>query len=94
LKKKLAGKLFRRERNLTHLTDLGTLIRPHLKRVLFDGWLDLAIPAQPQPFPDTFQIAPLYRERFCVAFPVGHEFQAREMIKTYPWHHARLQKGA
>jgi LysR family hydrogen peroxide-inducible transcriptional activator len=145
LEDEIGGKLFRRERNLTHLTDLGTLIRPHLKRVLFEaqgakntaeqflrlehapvklgvmctigpiyfmgflsdfqakhpgveltlidgtaeklnellrnGWLDLAILAQPQPFPDTFQTARLYRERFCVAFPVGHEFQAREMIK-------------
>ncbi len=52
-----------------------------LNELLRNGWLDLAILAQPQPFPDTFQTAPLYRERFCVAFPVGHEFQAREMIK-------------
>ncbi len=143
LEDEIGGKLFRRERNLTHLTDLGTLIRPHLKRVLFEaegakitaeqflrlehapvklgvmctigpiyfmgflsdfqakhpgveltlidgtaeklnellrnGWLDLAILAQPQPFPDTFRTTPLYRERFCVAFPVGHEFQAREV---------------
>jgi LysR family hydrogen peroxide-inducible transcriptional activator len=145
LEEELGGKLFRRERNLTHLTDLGTLIRPHLKRVLFEaegakvtaeqflrlehapvklgvmctigpiyfmgflsdfhakhpgveltlvdgtagrlnellrnGWLDLAILAQPEPFPDTFQAVPLYPERFCVAFPAGHEFQAREMIR-------------
>ena len=143
LEDEIGGKLFRRERNLTRLADLGTLIRPHLKRVLFEaedakitaeqflrlelapvklgvmctigpiyfmgflsdfqakhpgveltlidgtaeklnellrnGWLDLAILAQPQPFPDTFRTTPLYRERFCVAFPVGHEFQAREV---------------
>src|SRR5258708_39547801 len=37
LEEEIGGKLFRRERNLTHLTDLGTLIRPHLKRVLFEA---------------------------------------------------------
>jgi DNA-binding transcriptional LysR family regulator len=30
LEDELGGKLFRRERNRTHLTDLGALIRPHL----------------------------------------------------------------
>jgi len=52
-----------------------------LNELLRNGWLDLAILAQPQPFPDTFQTSPLYRERFCVAFPVGHEFQARQRSK-------------
>jgi DNA-binding transcriptional LysR family regulator len=37
LEEELGGKLFRRERNLTHLTDFGTLIRPHLKRVLSEA---------------------------------------------------------
>src|SRR5260221_4774613 len=37
LEEEIGGKLFRRERNLTHLTDLGTLVRPHLKRVLFEA---------------------------------------------------------
>jgi DNA-binding transcriptional LysR family regulator len=37
LEEELGGKLFRRERNLTHLTNLGTLIRPHLKRVLSEA---------------------------------------------------------
>ena len=144
LEEELGGKLVRRERNLTHLTNLGTLIRPHLKRVLSEaegakvtaeqflrlehaplkvgvmctigpiyfmgflsdfhathpgveltlvdgtaeklsellrnGCLDLAILAQPEPFQDTFQAVPLYLERFCVAFPVAHAFQAQEMI--------------
>jgi DNA-binding transcriptional LysR family regulator len=30
LEDELGGKPFRRERNRTHLTDLGALIRPHL----------------------------------------------------------------
>jgi DNA-binding transcriptional LysR family regulator len=34
LEEEIGGKLFRRERNLTHL---GTLIRPHLKRVWFEA---------------------------------------------------------
>jgi LysR family hydrogen peroxide-inducible transcriptional activator len=144
LEEELGGELFRRERKLTHLTNLGTLIRPHLKRVLSEaegakvtagqflrlehapmkigvmctigpiyfmgflsdfyanhpgveltlvdgtaeklsellrnGCLDLAILGQPELLQDIFQAVPLYRERFCVAFPVAHAFQAREMI--------------
>lgn len=32
LEEELGGELFRRERNLTHLTDLGRLMRPHLEQ--------------------------------------------------------------
>jgi DNA-binding transcriptional LysR family regulator len=145
LEQEVGGRLFRRERNQTHLTDLGMLIRPQLKRIsdeaedakaralrflqlenapirigvmctigplcfsgflaqfqanhpgieltlidgtaekltelLQNGSLDLAILAQPESFKDSFQIVPLYRESFCVAFPMGHKFQSREMIK-------------
>ncbi len=34
LEDELGGPLFRRERNLTHLTDLGRLMRPHLEQTL------------------------------------------------------------
>ena len=34
LEEELGGLLFRRERSLTHLTDLGRLMRPHLEQVL------------------------------------------------------------
>lgn len=34
LEEKLGGQLFRRERNLTHLTDFGRLIRPYLEDIL------------------------------------------------------------
>jgi DNA-binding transcriptional LysR family regulator len=34
LEEELGGLLFRRERSLTHLTDLGQLMRPHLEQVL------------------------------------------------------------
>ena len=33
LEEELGGPLFRRERNRTHLTDLGRLVRPHLARI-------------------------------------------------------------
>ena len=34
LEQELGGPLFRRERNRTHLTDLGRLVRPHLERMV------------------------------------------------------------
>ncbi|MCC7275532.1 MAG: LysR family transcriptional regulator [Alphaproteobacteria bacterium] len=34
LEEKLGGQLFRRERNLTHLTDFGRLVRPHLAEIM------------------------------------------------------------
>ena len=34
LEEEMGGLLFRRERSLTHLTDLGQLMRPHLEQVL------------------------------------------------------------
>src|SRR5919108_5328137 len=34
LEEELGGLLFRRERNLSHVTDLGRLMRPHLEHVL------------------------------------------------------------
>jgi LysR family hydrogen peroxide-inducible transcriptional activator len=145
LEEEVGGKLIHRERNRTHLTDLGNLIRPHLERVLSEaegakvtaekflrleqapvklgimctigpirftaflarfhaqqsgveltlidgtaqklnellsnGMLDLAIMAQPEPFADAFQVIPLYRERFCVGFPLSHRFQSRKLVK-------------
>lgn len=145
LEEEVGGKLFRRERNLTHLTDLGNLIRPHLERVfaeaenakitaerflkledapvklgimctigpirfmgflagfhakqhgieltlidgtaqrlnelLRNGLLDLAVIAQPDPFDDCYQVMPLFQERFCVGFPINHQFQSRKVVK-------------
>jgi len=37
LEEELGGPLFARERNLTHLTDLGRLMRPHLETVFHAG---------------------------------------------------------
>lgn len=37
LEEELGGLLFRRERNLTHITDLGRLMQPHLAQVLSEA---------------------------------------------------------
>ena len=133
LEDELGGLLLRRERKLTHLTDFGRLIEPHLRQLFADadaakstakrflslqeaeirlgvmctvgparfmgflahfrsanpgceitlvegmparlselllqGELDLAVTAQPEPFHQRLDVLPLYRERFCIAFP-------------------------
>jgi len=144
LEAELGGLLFRRERNLTHVTDFGRLIRPHLERImadaeavketargflklenapvnlgvmcsvgpsrfmsflgsfrqsnpgveltliegmpnqlcdyLLDGRLDLAVMAAPGGFNERLEAQALYRERFCIAFPLGHAFEPRKTV--------------
>jgi DNA-binding transcriptional LysR family regulator len=144
LEEELGGLLLRRENSLTHLTDFGRLVRPHLEQMiadaeaakstamhflrmdnapvnlgvmcsigpirfmsflaefrathpgcdvtlvegvpgrlaelLLDGELDLAVMAQPQPFTDRLEVRSLYRERFCVAFPMGHRFREKNQV--------------
>src|SRR5690242_1001516 len=36
LEDEVGGLLFRRERNLTHMTDLGALLRPRLEQIMAD----------------------------------------------------------
>jgi DNA-binding transcriptional LysR family regulator len=145
LEEEFGGLLFRRERHLTHLTDLGRLIRPQLEQVwqqtegakttarsflklenaplnlgvmctigplrgigfvtdfwranqgveitlregvpaaladlLREGELDLAVMAQSEPFEERFDVHPLYRERFVVAFPPGHRFAEKNGVR-------------
>ena len=145
LEEELGGLLLRREHNLTHLTDFGRLVRPHLEQMmaeaeaakstamqflhmdnapinlgvmctigpirfmsflaefrvshpgcevtliegvpgqlaelLLGGKLDLAVMAQPEPFTGRIEIRPLYRERFCVAFPMGHRFRENNRVR-------------
>jgi LysR family hydrogen peroxide-inducible transcriptional activator len=145
LEEELGGLLFRRERHLTHLTDLGRLVRPqlqqvwqqtetakttaksflkledatlnvglmctigplraigflnsfwrdhpgieitlregvpgHLSELLHDGSLDVAVMAQPGDFEEHFDVVPLYREHFVLAFPAGHRFEAQNAIR-------------
>lgn len=144
LEEEFGGLLFRRERHLTHLTDLGRLIQPQLDQVwhdaeaakstaksflkledaalsiglmctigplrgigflnafraahpgidvallegvpsrlaelLFEGDLDVAVMAQPEPFDRRFDVHLLYREHFTIAFPPGHRFEAQNAI--------------
>jgi LysR family transcriptional regulator, hydrogen peroxide-inducible genes activator len=145
LEEELGGLLFRRERHLTHLTDLGRLMRPQLEQIwretesvkstarsflklddaeltlgimctigplrgigflndfrrahrgidltlregvpgqlaelLREGAIDLAIMAQAEPFDERFDVHPLYRERFVVAFPPGHRFAGQNGVR-------------
>jgi LysR family hydrogen peroxide-inducible transcriptional activator len=144
LEEELGGLLLRRERKLTHLTDFGQLIEPHLRQLFADaeaakttakrflnleqaqirlgimctvgparfmgflasfhsanpgceitlvegvpsrlsemllqGELDLAVMAQPEPFIERLDVLPLYRERFCIAFPTGHRLEQQNQV--------------
>src|SRR5712691_8301954 len=97
LEEELGGLLLRRERKLTHLTDFGQLIEPHLRQLaadaeaakttakrflkLLQGELDLAVMAQPDAFNDRLDVMPLYSERFCIAFPIGHRLEQQNRIQ-------------
>jgi LysR family hydrogen peroxide-inducible transcriptional activator len=138
LEDEVGGLLFRRERNLTHITDLGALLRPRFQQIvdeltgvrqeasqflklddahlkvgvmctigprrftglltdfnrrhkgiqlqliegvptrlsvlLESGDIDVAIMSTGESFPERFDLTPLFRERFMLAFPAGHRF--------------------
>jgi DNA-binding transcriptional LysR family regulator len=60
-----------------------TLIEGPLARLsdlLLQGELDLAVMAQPEPFSERIDVLPLYRERFCIAFPTGHRLEQQDRI--------------
>jgi DNA-binding transcriptional LysR family regulator len=144
LEEEMGGLLLRRERKLTHLTDFGRLIEPHLRQLaadaeaakttakkflnlqqaqirlgimctvgparfvgflaqfnranpgcditlvegvpsrlsemLLQGELDLAVMAQPNAFNERLNVLPLYRERFCIAFPAGHRLEKQNHV--------------
>jgi len=146
LEEELGGLLLRRENNLTHLTDFGRLVRPHLEQMMAEakaakstatqflhmdnapinlgvmctvgpvrfmsfladfrkthpgcdmtllegvparfaellhvGELDLAVMAPPEAFNGRLEVRPLYRERFCVAFPMGHRFREKDVVRV------------
>ena len=139
LETELGGPLFRRERQRSHLTDLGRIVKPHLERIhassevareeamafwdrdkaplrlgvmctigpdrtvdlfarlrseipsldvelkeapgsalvehLMDGDLDIALIGLPE-YPDRLDAKSLYTEKYVVAFPQGHRFEA------------------
>jgi DNA-binding transcriptional LysR family regulator len=144
LEEELGGLLFRRERKLTHMTDLGNLVRPQLETVLkqseqarsaaqsflqlrdaplrlgvmctigpvrfvsflsrfgadhpgievsltesipdelinmlMEGQLDIAITTAPEEPNERLDFRKLYEERFVVAFPPGHRYEAMTEI--------------
>ncbi|HVM82988.1 MAG TPA: LysR family transcriptional regulator [Candidatus Binatia bacterium] len=144
LEEELGGLLFRRERKLTHMTDLGNLVRPQLEGILkqsdqarttaqsflqlkdaplrlgvmctigpvrfvsflsrfgadhpgievsltesipdeligmlMDGSLDVAITTAPEEPNERLDFRKLYEERFVVAFPPGHRYEAMEAV--------------
>jgi DNA-binding transcriptional LysR family regulator len=53
-----------------------------LHAMLRDGSIDLAVMAQPTPFAEHYDVKPLYRERYVVAFPSGHRFMRQNAIKA------------
>lgn len=144
LEDEVGGLLFRRERNLTHITDLGALLRPRFQQVLDEltgvrqeasrflcladahlkvgimctigprrftglltdfhmrhkgiqlelvegvpaklsgllesGEIDVAIMSTSDSFPERFDVTPLFRERFMLAFPAGHRLAQYDAI--------------
>src|SRR5438874_10424984 len=48
--------------------------------MLLKGELDLGVLAQPQPFSERLDVLPLYRERFCIAFPAGHRLEQQNRV--------------
>jgi LysR family transcriptional regulator, hydrogen peroxide-inducible genes activator len=51
-----------------------------LSELLLGGTLDIALMAQPSPFDARLNVAPIFRERFGLAFPVGHRFEQRNTL--------------
>ena len=145
LEEELGGPLFRRDCNLTHLTELGRMMKPHLEQSLactttamataqnfqsleraplnlgvmctigpsrliglmskirrdlpgveltlhdvvpnevvdrlLAGSLDVALFGLPEGLPERFDRRPLYRERYVVAFPPGHRFEKKNVVR-------------
>jgi DNA-binding transcriptional LysR family regulator len=52
-----------------------------LIELLSEGKIDIAVMAQPDPFPERFNVHPLYRENFVVAFPPGHRFHQMNAVR-------------
>ena len=51
-----------------------------LVELLAQGKIDLAVVAQPEPFPERFDAHLLYREHYVVAFPPGHRFERMNAV--------------
>jgi LysR family transcriptional regulator, hydrogen peroxide-inducible genes activator len=55
-------------------------VPPRLSELLLNGTLDIALMAQPTAFDQRLSVEPVYRERFGLAFPVGHRFEQRDTL--------------
>ena len=55
---------------------------PRLTELLREGKIDVAVMAQPGPFPERFDVHLLYRENFVVGFPPGHRFEAMNAVRV------------
>ena len=53
-----------------------------LSNMLLEGQLDLAMMAQPEPFNERLDVLPLYKERFCIAFPTGHRLEQQNRVRV------------
>ena len=52
-----------------------------LVELLSEGKIDVAVMAQPDPFPERFDVHQLYAEHFVVAFPPGHRFAQMNAVR-------------
>src|SRR5215216_6165507 len=97
LEDELGGPLFRRERNNTHLTGLGEMMRPHLSQVLIEtdaakerakslGELDIAVYGQPEEIDERFHARRLYDERFVIGVGPGHPFDKQNVVRVQDLH--------
>ncbi|HXV22981.1 MAG TPA: LysR family transcriptional regulator [Alphaproteobacteria bacterium] len=64
------------------LITLSEAVPDELIRQLIGEEVDVAIAALPGGFPDRFRATPLYRERYVVAFPPGHRFENRQVVRV------------
>ncbi|MEP6567161.1 MAG: LysR family transcriptional regulator substrate-binding protein, partial [Mesorhizobium sp.] len=51
-----------------------------LSKLLESGDIDVAIMASSESFPERFDVTPLYRERFVLAFPNGHRLTRNDDV--------------
>jgi DNA-binding transcriptional LysR family regulator len=55
--------------------------RSRLNEQLAAGEVDLALMAQPDPYEERYDVRPLYREHFVVAFSPGHRFDHQNAVR-------------
>jgi len=71
---------FRRDNPGVELNLIEAVPDRLLERIM-QGELDIALPPKPGPIDERFDVKHLYRERFVVAFPPGHRFEAKNAVR-------------